>query len=873
MKTMASDGTIRVGLVGCSWFALRAHVPALLRLEAAGSSGRALCSLVAVCSRTKKSMARAEAKIVAAFPDREVRRHATMDALFADPDVDAVLIVLPIPMMSAAVEGALRAGKHVLSEKPAAPTLDAALHLLTLLHTLGPRAPAWVVLENWALKPSALWLRDRLQEGVIGRVLAAHCEHHHPNVVSAGGGGRGSGVASWRANPAHDGAWLVDMGVHWARLLRMLLGEANAASAVLSSDAPQALPRSACAASPSPPALTSVHGWLTLEHCASAATLCLHSASTKAATSAPGAPPSLRLDGERGSICWWASEGQAQPRATIVQHSNGGRADGITSTHVLEDDWVEGGVEATLEHALIHLRSLNAQHRHAEPPRLNPQRANHLSMLRRCVVSCDEAVRDLALVWALLRSHTTHRTVSPADVLATPFGLTPVPPRELWDASYTRVVIPMHTIHCSTTGEAIAAVELAASQRLAVRPVGCSHSWSGSYAASKATGDSPRDADAAGDESPSCGGVLSLQMLGMGRMLSIDVTCRTVTVEPGMSLRELRRILATHDLTLGSWPMLLDQTIGGATLGAGAHGSSPMDGTLADLVEEVMLVASDGRLLTLNEAGGDYGTNVMSLRAVRISLGLLGIAVSLTLRCEPRYYVRRHVHHMSVSELVDRAEALCATYRHLWVLWTLGEAEVCACALEDLGVAPAPGAERYDGENWYRGAPPFVAPHSTERKAGGDGGGEPEEKAKERWVSLQYAFGRERLGDLVACLSSQRFLSAAGCAGRVVELKFVGGPGCALLGANANGPVVCVNVLWREVLTSGEWDRLGALDLELAAMGGTPHLGKLHALDASRTSKGGEAWCARVEEFAAVMAAADPDGRFGGPACIAGLRR
>ena len=79
--------------------------------------------------------------------------------------------------------------------------------------------------------------------------------------------------------------------------------------------------------------------------------------------------------------------------------------------------------------------------------------------------------------------------------------------------------------------------------------------------------------------------------------------------------------------------MLLDQTIGGATLGAGAHGSSPMDGTLADLVEEVMLVASDGRLLTLNEAEGDHGTNVMSLRAVRISLGLLGIAVSLTLRC------------------------------------------------------------------------------------------------------------------------------------------------------------------------------------------------------------------------------------------------
>ena len=78
---------IRLGLVGCSWFALRAHVPAVLALEASG-----LVTLEAVCSRTRKSMAKAEARA-----GRELRRHAKMESMFVDAAIDAVLIVLPIP--------------------------------------------------------------------------------------------------------------------------------------------------------------------------------------------------------------------------------------------------------------------------------------------------------------------------------------------------------------------------------------------------------------------------------------------------------------------------------------------------------------------------------------------------------------------------------------------------------------------------------------------------------------------------------------------------------------------------------------------------------------------------------------------------------
>ena len=41
-----------------------------------------------------------------------------------------------------------------------------------------------------------------------------------------------------------------------------------------------------------------------------------------------------------------------------------------------------------------------------------------------------------------------------------------------------------------------------------------------------------------------------LHMEGMGRILRIDSTALTVTCEPGVTLHELRSVLAAHNLTL-----------------------------------------------------------------------------------------------------------------------------------------------------------------------------------------------------------------------------------------------------------------------------------------------------------------------------------
>ena len=61
---------------------------------------------------------------------------AGLQELLASPEVDAVLVALPPQAQSAVIQAALRAGKHVLSEKPAAPTLEEAQQLLAFYRSL-----------------------------------------------------------------------------------------------------------------------------------------------------------------------------------------------------------------------------------------------------------------------------------------------------------------------------------------------------------------------------------------------------------------------------------------------------------------------------------------------------------------------------------------------------------------------------------------------------------------------------------------------------------------------------------------------------------------------------------------------------------------
>ncbi len=216
---------IRLALVGAGIFARDAHVPSLLNL-------RQQFTIAAVYSRSEAS-ARAVADLVNAAnvqaapsstpPTNEIAIYTDLSALLANPDIDAVDVVLPIPVMAPIVAQVLASGKHLISEKPLA--ADVATGWQLIAHYRSAQQ-VWMVAENWRYESAFVEAAKLVQAGAIGRPLTCHMALFLPMAE----GSKYFGT-TWRRSADFFGGTLIDGGVHHAALLRMILGEVAEVSA------------------------------------------------------------------------------------------------------------------------------------------------------------------------------------------------------------------------------------------------------------------------------------------------------------------------------------------------------------------------------------------------------------------------------------------------------------------------------------------------------------------------------------------------------------------------------------------------------------------------------------------------------------------
>src|SRR6187399_687561 len=145
---------LRLALLGTGIAAERLYLPAFQAL------GKRI-ELVACANRTRKKAERYArlARIPRVVDDAE--------ALFALPDVDAVLISLPIESQPEYVLAALGAGKAVLSEKPVGPSVAEARRLIAKAKRFDV---PWLVGENFAFMEHAERLRTLVTTGKLGDV-------------------------------------------------------------------------------------------------------------------------------------------------------------------------------------------------------------------------------------------------------------------------------------------------------------------------------------------------------------------------------------------------------------------------------------------------------------------------------------------------------------------------------------------------------------------------------------------------------------------------------------------------------------------------------------------------------------------------------
>lgn len=202
---------IRMAFIGAGLFARDTHVPSLLEL---GDT----YVITAVCSRTRQS-----AEALAALLPYPVDITTDMDGIFSREDVDVINIVLPIPMTADVVEKAINSGKHVVSEKPVAPTMARGRELVSLPRGNGQQ---WMVAENWRYEPmfaQASQIVDKLGQIVLFdwvqhiSVDRQNKYYHTP----------------WRREGDFPGGFLLDGGVHHIAAIRQILGEVESVTAMM----------------------------------------------------------------------------------------------------------------------------------------------------------------------------------------------------------------------------------------------------------------------------------------------------------------------------------------------------------------------------------------------------------------------------------------------------------------------------------------------------------------------------------------------------------------------------------------------------------------------------------------------------------------
>ncbi len=165
--------------------------------------------LVAACDT---NLARAEELVKLA---KSGRATADFREAVADPQADAVIVATVNAALAEVSTAAIRAGKHVLVEKPAGVSVKQIDGLTALARKHGVCVRVGF---NHRYHPAFLKAREIFESGVMGELMFIRGRYGH--------GGRVGYDREWRADPKLSGGGeLIDQGIHLIDLAGWFLGE------------------------------------------------------------------------------------------------------------------------------------------------------------------------------------------------------------------------------------------------------------------------------------------------------------------------------------------------------------------------------------------------------------------------------------------------------------------------------------------------------------------------------------------------------------------------------------------------------------------------------------------------------------------------
>ena len=192
---------MKIAVIGCGNIANNAHIPAYMKNPEA--------EIVYFCDILPE---RAEAAV-----EKYGCGKAVVDykEVLADPQVEAVSVCTPNNVHAQIAIDALRAGKNVLCEKPAARTYEEALEMQKVQHETGKVLNIGVVNR---FNDSVNRIRDYINEGKLGEIYHVYISFRaHRSIPGLGGAFTTKAIAG--------GGALIDWGVHFLDIVMYCCGD------------------------------------------------------------------------------------------------------------------------------------------------------------------------------------------------------------------------------------------------------------------------------------------------------------------------------------------------------------------------------------------------------------------------------------------------------------------------------------------------------------------------------------------------------------------------------------------------------------------------------------------------------------------------
>ncbi len=163
--------------------------------------------MVAVVNHRRESMA--------AFAEQFdiPRQYTSLDKLFADGDIDAISINTPNYLHAPQAIAALKAGVHVMVEKPMAMN---AVEAQAMVDAAAQSEALLMVAHCFRFDPEVQWLKAQADAGRLGQIIRSKSYGVHANW----------GPGGWFTQSQYAGGGAIaDMGIHALDTVRYLLGD------------------------------------------------------------------------------------------------------------------------------------------------------------------------------------------------------------------------------------------------------------------------------------------------------------------------------------------------------------------------------------------------------------------------------------------------------------------------------------------------------------------------------------------------------------------------------------------------------------------------------------------------------------------------